>query len=82
MKMQEGAAELSCVVLCYVMCCSELAQQVARVVRALSQAGLRVRSAVMTGGQRDEDRRNKTFRTQVCAYATCTGASLTERHSH
>jgi superfamily II DNA/RNA helicase len=42
----------------------ELAQQVGRVVRALSQAGLRVRAAVMTGGQSDADRRSKTFRTQ------------------
>lgn len=44
---------------------AELAQQVARVVRALSQAGLRVRSAVMTGGQQEEARRSKTLRTQV-----------------
>jgi superfamily II DNA/RNA helicase len=44
---------------------AELAQQVGRVVRALSQGGLRVRSAIMTGGQQDEDRRHKTFRTQV-----------------
>jgi hypothetical protein len=40
------------------------------VVRALSGAGLRVRSAVMTGGQSQADRRSKTFRTQVrCAAA-------------
>ena len=44
---------------------AELAQQVGRVVRALSASGLRVRSAVMTGGQTEADRRNKTFRTQV-----------------
>jgi hypothetical protein len=44
---------------------AELAQQVGRVVRALSGAGLRVRSAVMTGGQSQADRRSKTFRTQV-----------------
>ncbi|KAF8070956.1 DEAD-box ATP-dependent RNA helicase 50 [Scenedesmus sp. PABB004] len=43
---------------------AELAQQVGRVVRALSGAGLRVRGAVMTGGQSEADRRNKTFRTQ------------------
>lgn len=34
-------------------------------VRALSGAGLRVRSTVMTGGQAEADRRSKTFRTQV-----------------
>ncbi|KAF6257544.1 P-loop containing nucleoside triphosphate hydrolase protein [Scenedesmus sp. NREL 46B-D3] len=43
---------------------TELAQQVGRVVRALSGAGLRVRCAVMTGGQSEADRRSKTFRTQ------------------
>lgn len=46
---------------------AELAQQVGRVVRALSSVGLRVRSAVMTGGQGEAERRSKTFRTQVCA---------------
>jgi superfamily II DNA/RNA helicase len=46
---------------------AELAQQVQRVVRALSNAGLRVRSAVMTGGQQDDERRSKTYRTQVSA---------------
>jgi hypothetical protein len=57
--------------LCGNACCAdvgslaELAQQVGRVVRALSGAGLRVRSAVMTGGQSQADRRSKTFRTQV-----------------
>uniref|UniRef100_A0A383WC63 RNA helicase n=1 Tax=Tetradesmus obliquus TaxID=3088 RepID=A0A383WC63_TETOB len=43
---------------------TELAQQVGRVVRALSGAGLRVRCAVMTGGQSEADRRSKTMRTQ------------------
>jgi hypothetical protein len=54
---------------------AELAQQVGRVVRALSAAGLRVRSAVMTGGQSEADRRSKTFRTQVryFSYAVLVG---------
>jgi hypothetical protein len=56
-----------------VLCDAELAQQVGRVVRALSQAGLRVRSAVMTGGQQEADRRSKTFRTQVRMSLLCGG---------
>ncbi len=44
---------------------TELAQQVMRVVKAISNAGLRCRSALMTGGEEDRDRRNKSWRTQV-----------------
>jgi len=44
---------------------AELAQQVGRVARALSGAGLKVRSAVMTGGQGRPTGAGKTFRTQV-----------------
>ncbi len=43
----------------------ELAQQVFRVVKALSASGLRCRSACMTGGQEEKDRRGKSWRTQV-----------------
>ena len=44
---------------------AELGQQVLRVVRALSAAGLRCRSALATGGQADRDARAKSFRTQA-----------------
>ena len=44
---------------------SELVQQVYRVAKALSGAGLRFRSACMTGGHEDRDDRSKSWRTQV-----------------
>ncbi|EFJ52361.1 hypothetical protein VOLCADRAFT_86719 [Volvox carteri f. nagariensis] len=42
----------------------ELVQQVLRVARALSSAGLRCRTAAFTGGQKDEKARAVSFRTQ------------------
>ena len=44
---------------------TELAQQVYRVVKALSAAGLKCRSALMTGGEEDPRKRSKSFRTQA-----------------
>lgn len=38
--------------------------QVFRVVKALSAAGLKCRSALMTGGEEDAKKRSKSFRTQ------------------
>ncbi|KAI8469617.1 MAG: P-loop containing nucleoside triphosphate hydrolase protein [Monoraphidium minutum] len=43
----------------------ELAQQVHRVVKALVASGLKLRCALMTGGQEDEARRFKALRTQA-----------------
>jgi superfamily II DNA/RNA helicase len=43
---------------------AELAQQVAAVARRLSEAGLRHRRAVVTGGEADRGERQKRFRTQ------------------
>ncbi|GBF95962.1 DEAD-box ATP-dependent RNA helicase [Raphidocelis subcapitata] len=45
----------------------ELAQQVQRVLRALVAGGLRFRTALMTGGQAEDDRRSKALRTQEAA---------------
>ncbi|GLI63965.1 hypothetical protein VaNZ11_007133, partial [Volvox africanus] len=42
----------------------ELVQQVLRVARALSGAGLRCRTAAFTGGQKDDKARAASFRTQ------------------
>eukprot|EP00877_Chromochloris_zofingiensis_P002029 jgi/Chrzof1/11827/Cz06g11130.t1 len=45
----------------------ELVEQVYRVTKALSRAGLPFRSLAMTGGTEDHDRRAKSFKTQKVA---------------
>ena len=49
---------------------TELVQQVLRVARALSGAGLRLRTAAFTGGQADDKARAASFRTQRVRHST------------